>query len=200
MYDTCLHDNVWKKESKSVQTGANGHVYVDGVYASNLFILPLSRKRSAEITVWKDTVLSAEGERDSGTMECHHYSCQEHFSHAPRSQDFPQQPRIALLSSPNSHSHTHKLSKHKAGFCSTQTSNESCVQDTHLTKNLLGSQMTKIHLHVAPNMCLWNTKEDILKDVPVYFVFPMKVNGVQTLLKRSYYALLQSHDFVLGVC
>lgn len=110
-----IHVCMWNlKACKQVRTGTSmwmvGNVAVIArcfcVYASNLFILPLSRKRSAEITVWKDTVLSAEGERDSGTMECHHYSCQEHFSHAPRSQDFPQQPRIALLSSPNSLTHT----------------------------------------------------------------------------------------------
>lgn len=115
-----IHVCVWMfeikkwKACKQVRTGTSmwtvGKVAVIArcfcVYASNLFILPLSRKRSAEITVWKDTVLSAEGERDSGTMECHRYSCQEHFSHAPGSQDFPQQPRIALLSSPNSLTHT----------------------------------------------------------------------------------------------
>ncbi len=104
-YYTSLCVNVRNEEEKSVRTGVNEYICVDGwiprcfrVYASHLFILPLSRKHSAEITVWKDTVLSDEWERDSGTMECHCYSCQEHFSHAPGSQDFPQPPRIALLS------------------------------------------------------------------------------------------------------
>ncbi len=81
------------KEEKTVRTGVNEYICVDGwiprcfrVYNSNLL---LSRKHSAEITVWKDTVLSAEGERDSGTMECHCYSCQEHFSHAPGAKNSP---------------------------------------------------------------------------------------------------------------
>ncbi len=81
-----------------MRTGVNEYICVDGwiprcfrVYASNLFILPLSRKHSAEITVWKDTVLSAEGR---GTQ------AQWNATATPAKNTFPMRP--GAKTSPNS--------------------------------------------------------------------------------------------------